>query len=127
MRKSFAYFFLTCSLILVLGHSILPHSHVERQMGMCEISESKDLSITEIIKLSLAHNLGSNHLEEFNKLKKSTFTLKVSQKEFIGNKSISIVASNYTIAVEYVLLPEANYQDDYLFTDTQLRAPPSIS
>jgi hypothetical protein len=127
MRTSFTYFLIICSLILVLGHSFLPHSHIERQKGMCEVSESRYLTIAEIIKISLAHNLGSNHLEEFNKCEKSTYIHRVSSKEYIGHESKSIKTSNYLIAMENIILPEVKDTDDYYFTDTYLRAPPSKS
>ena len=74
MRRHFAYFFLTCSLILVLGHSIMPHNHVEQEHAACEIKNAKNLSIAELLKLALAHNLGANHLEEYKNCKKLEVT-----------------------------------------------------
>ena len=65
MRNSLAFFFLTCSLILVLGHSILPHNHVAENHCICRICDVKNPSLGDIIKHTLSHDLGINHLEEY--------------------------------------------------------------
>jgi hypothetical protein len=75
MRKDLAYFFLTCSLILVIGHSMLPHNHDRFQ--------TENYQITERSKLSLSHNLGLNHLEEYRSHDALDFSEIALQSEII--------------------------------------------
>ena len=127
MRKSFAYFFLACSLILVLGHSILPHNHVEQVHPVCEITEAKDLSIADIIKLALAHNIGTNHLEEFNNCNK----LKFSQGNSFDNILISILLNDALLIAPLAQKIESPVNQSVIpqFTNVfvSLRAPPALS
>lgn len=66
MRKSLALFFLVCSLLLVLGHSFIPHSHDEEIPRPFRISEKKGLSLADLAKIAISIDLGANHLEEYN-------------------------------------------------------------
>jgi hypothetical protein len=83
MRKDLAYFFLTCSLILVIGHSMLPHNHDRFQTENYQITERSKLSLADIIKLSLSHNLGLNHLEEYRSNDALDFSEIALQSEII--------------------------------------------
>ena len=127
MRKSFANFFLACSLILVLGHSILPHNHVEQVHPVCEITEAKDLSIVDIIKLALAHNIGTNHLEEFNNCNK----LKFSQGNSFDNILISILLNDSLLILPLAQKMESPVNQivfpQYTSVFASLRAPPALS
>jgi hypothetical protein len=124
MRKSFAYFFLNCSLILVLGHSILPHNHVENEHNACEISTSKDLSLSDIIKLALAHNLGAKHLEEFKNCKKLELTHGKSFKIFIINKPEAKHTSIFTMTKQHWDLNEHEFFSEFTYSNALLRGPP---
>lgn len=128
MRKSLAYFFLSCSLILVLGHSLLPHNHIEKDHAACAIKQVKNLSITEILKLALAHNLGTNHLEEFKNCKKLEFTQAKSIKDFISAEDL--------LAIEIIEFPTLEKRGkrqfhssviELILKDAPLRAPPSLA
>ena len=127
MRKSFAYFFLTCSLILVLGHSILPHSHEEQVPPDCEITEAKDLSIADIIKLALAHNIGTNHLEEFKNCNKPGFpasnSFDFSLSSILSNDLILNLTLSQKIAspANQIIIPAITS------LNAPLRAPPALS
>lgn len=125
MRKSIVYLFLTCSLVLVLGHSLLPHNHIETKHIDCEIKDTKNLSLTEILKLALAHKLGANHLEEFKNCEKLEFTFGQKFNDFISCKEIVIYRKgnpsegedeNFTYTISNLL--------DFILKNTPLRAPP---
>ena len=124
MKKSFAYFFLSCSLILVLGHSFLPHSHIERQKDMCEISVSRDLTIAEIIKISLAHNLGSNHLEEYNPCKPLHITSIEFNWSVLRHEVLTIPAVSFSATNENSGFANANPNKQHFPLITSLRGPP---
>ena len=127
MRKSFAYFFLTCSLILVLGHSILPHNHVEEEHSACEISASKDLSLGEIIKLALAHNLGAKHLEEFKNCEKLEITHGKSFNVFIINEPEAKHTYIFPMTKQHWDLKDHVSLSEFSYSNALLRGPPSHS
>lgn len=124
MRKSFTYFLLICSLILVLGHSFLPHSHIEGKKDMCEISASRDLTIAEIIKISLAHNLGSNHLEEYNPCKPLHITSIEFNWSLLRHEVLMIPAVSFSVTNENSGFTNANPIKQHFPLITSLRAPP---
>ena len=127
MKKSVAHFFLTCSIVLVLGHSILPHNHVDIEQNVYEYGVSKHLSLSEIFKIALTNNLGTNHLEEFHKFEKSFLIHKVSLTELNVYIAQTDITNNFSIMGKTVLFPEGNCNDGCLVTNSQLRAPPSKS
>ena len=124
MRKNLAFFFLTCSLILVLGHSILPHSHVGENHYICRICDVKDSSLGDIIKLTLSHDLGAYHLEEYKNCNLLAITSSGSQGVFLKTvtKGFSIIAFSSTN--ENFVVTNSELTDEYLFLCTGLRAPP---
>lgn len=83
MRKGLAYFFLTCSLVLVIGHSMFPHNHDRFYTENYQLTESTNLSLADIIKISLSHNLGLNHLEEYRSYDALNFSEIVHLPEII--------------------------------------------
>lgn len=74
MKKSLAYFFLTLALVLLFGHTLLPHNHAESVVAKCEIRNNSEISIFEVLKFSLTHNLGANHLEDYNEFRSDKFS-----------------------------------------------------
>ena len=124
MRKSFAYFFLSCSLILVLGHSILPHNHVEKEHNVCKISASEHLSLGDIIKLALAHNLGANHLEEYNPCKPLHITSIEFNWSLLRHEVLTIPAVSFSATNENSGFANANPIKQHFPLITSLRAPP---
>ena len=127
MRKSFAYFFLSCALILVLGHSILPHSHLEQADSACEVTEAKDLSIADIIELALAQNIGINHLEEFNNCKK----YEIPSETFFEYIMVSILPNDtlliFPLAQQIISSVNQVVISWSPVAYTSLRAPPALS
>ncbi|NJN25403.1 MAG: hypothetical protein HC819_05225 [Cyclobacteriaceae bacterium] len=65
MLKKVAISFLVFSTAIVLGHSILPHNHQIDVYDHCSISNKEKLTLAQIIALTLTHNLGAQHLENF--------------------------------------------------------------
>ena len=127
MRKSLANFFLTCALILVLGHAILPHSHLERAACACEVTEVQDLSMADIIKLALAQNIGTNHLEEFNNCKKH----QMLSGNYFDPIFISILLNDLLLIFPLIqrIISSVNQIIMTGFTGaySSLRAPPALS
>jgi len=127
MRRNISFFVLACSLILVVGHSILPHNHLDELSKPYAINENNNLSLVEIIKLTLSHDLGSNHLEEFDKGNITEYTFYDVYKEF-------------EITGLPILHPKISLRDHIVFQETYaelahqhfiqgkgLRAPPFLS
>lgn len=127
MKQDFTYIFLTCSLLLILGHSILPHDHVQKKHAACEISTEKALSLSDIIKLALAHDIGANHLEEFNSCQPLECTLKSVEDNTCMLKIDFIDMAILSLATEVYLLKEPSYFTEHFFRHQSLRAPPSLS
>ncbi|MCG8308781.1 MAG: hypothetical protein MI975_15410 [Cytophagales bacterium] len=127
MGKGFAYFLLTCALVLVLGHSILPHNHMEGEYAECEIRATKDLSIADILKLALAHNLGANHLEEFKNCKKLEFTKTQDFMQFtfthecIDPEEVNVLKNEKGENNALPVIPI-----EVIICDNPLRAPPCL-
>ncbi len=123
MKKNLAIFFLTCSFAVVLVHSILPHSHLKDQFSKTEISTVKPPSLVDIVKRSLAQDLGSKHLEDYKDYNVSYFL-------DLDATCIAILE----VIESTDLIKDANYIDSviksvfsYYISTSGLRAPPKIS
>jgi hypothetical protein len=117
--------FLSCSLIFVLGHSILPHSHLDNEYHLFSFNKKQSHTLTDIIKLTLSHDLGANHLEEYNDCK----PLELISTDFQG--LLHKTESNEFLA-DYILPINENTETTnsdlvpkYFCANTGLRAPPS--
>ncbi len=123
MRKRLAFFFLTSSFVLILGHSILPHNHAG--VGhRCKISDVKEPSLAEIIRLTLSHDLGTNHLEEYDNCNSTTISFSDIQEvlPIIRPIEFSFVTISSTGEIFKVICPEPDSQ--YFCSGSGLRAPP---
>jgi hypothetical protein len=60
--------------MLLLGHSVLPHNHSNKEQFRSKISDGTTLSFFDILKYTLANDLGANHLEEYNRGSNSNFS-----------------------------------------------------
>ena len=125
MRKKFAYFLLSCSLVFILGHSVMPHDHFAHECTKYELKKDRYLSLAEILKLALTHNLGINHLEEFKNCKNLEFTKNESSCFFIfSNGILDIRKHHITLKLDgkassfFILTLDATIKDN------PLRAPP---
>ena len=111
---------------VILGHSILPHDHVEKKYVAHEIRAAKNLSVADIIKLALAHNLGENHLQDF----KNCNQLVLTQAKDINEFAVYTQEFTYkNIAVHSVKEkedpPKKIHSINYLLRIAALRAPPT--
>ena len=126
MRKSLALFFLACSLLLVLGHSLIPHSHDEEIRWSFQISEKKGLSLADLAKIALSFDLGANHLEEYKTCNAQNDAQARALPDFTHSAEAVFIPINYIITryfcgVKVILLTA-------LHTGTpQFRAPPVLS
>lgn len=127
MKRFLAYFFLSCSLVLVFGHSILPHSHVEKDYSICEISEAKSLSLSEIIKLALSNDLGINHLEEFKDSEVHAYKYDVLEINVIIFTVDEVKFVGFHFLNKPHLISDVELLSPHCFTSKQLRAPPYFS
>jgi len=59
-------YFLVSALLIVIGHSVFPHSHIKASCCSHCISLQRSLTLSDIIKNTLSQDIGLNHLEEFN-------------------------------------------------------------
>ncbi len=48
-----------------MAHSILPHNHLEEDHISCRIVEPENFSLLDLIKITLSHDIGDNHLKEY--------------------------------------------------------------
>jgi hypothetical protein len=125
MRKSPAHFFLACSIMLVLGHSFMPHSHQNETPRTFQISEKKDLSLADLVRLTFSFNLGENHLEEYNTCKVLENDQNFQSLDFILPPITSFHSFNFRIsdiACEDCTFTSASSAGSIL-----LRGPPVLS
>ena len=127
MKRFLAYFFLTCSLVLVFGHSILPHSHLEKDYNVYEISEARTLSLSEIIKLALTSDLGINHLEEFRDSDVQAYSYDISENDVIISTDDELKFGVYHFLTKPHLVSDEELLPPCCFTSKLLRAPPHFS
>jgi len=112
---------------LVLGHSILPHNHGENEHSSDQITKAKHLSIAEILKLSLAHNLGVNHLEEFQNGKNVELTNEKSCLFFIIPDLEDYQTLTILIPQQVEDLTEPDTSIRFVCLNVPLRGPPTLS
>jgi hypothetical protein len=72
--KKIKYFFLALAMMLAFGHSVMPHTHHIGSQTTFQKWEVTGPSLIDIIKTGLAHNVGLNHLEDYQNGKKLAFT-----------------------------------------------------
>ncbi len=56
---------LTFSILLVLGHSFMPHRHRETDCDAIHLKCNRHLSLADLLKVTLSGNLGKDHLQVF--------------------------------------------------------------
>ena len=106
----------------------MPHDHIDQEHGQYEIKASKSLSLADIVKLALTHNIGVNHLEEFKNCKKLEFNKNLLSVEFIFSPQIANL-KYYSIVIQESR-PDSTICPNFLegiYNDHPLRAPPAIS
>ena len=127
MRRKVAFFFLTCSVFLVLGHSILPHSHLEVTHRACTISETNHISPDDLIKLTVAHDLEANHLEENVDCNLLEFTPSNAQVALLKTESIGFSSIAFSSMIESFTFKNYSLSSQHYFPGCGLRAPPVVS
>jgi hypothetical protein len=125
MRKSLAHFFLACSIMLVLGHSFMPHNHQDDIPLTFRITEKKNLTLADIVKFTLSFNLGANHLEEYNTCKILDDELTFQNFDFIF--TVETVFSSASIYIADHAFEGCTFTSASSAGSTLLRAPPVLS
>jgi len=100
---------------------------VESDDNACEISENTTLSIAEVIKLALAHDLGANHLEEFENCPTLDYTSKSFHEDFTSVENEKTRVSSSVINEEKQAYSVTEHSSKYLLHAIQLRGPPGYS
>ena len=108
--------------MFVLGHSILPHSHMEDERLSYSISKEK--SFTDIIKLALSHDLGANHLEEYNDCKQVELIFVDFLRFPPIAESNKYLASYFLSKNENTVTNNSPVSLQYYCPDSGLRGPP---
>jgi len=127
VKRIIATFFLSCALLLLFGHSVLPHNHQEQDHVACEISEVKALSWPEIIKIALAHDLGANHLEEYKNCPPSEFVSKNFYQVQIYLKQEIEEDYSLTCTTAEIISSSSDFCSQNNLKTPSLRAPPEKS
>lgn len=102
---------------------MLPHNHVGED-NCCKISDVKKTTLAEIIRFTLSHDLGANHLEEYEKCNSNV----ISFSDFhtvlpiIRPMEFSPITISSTIKIFTVTNSGLNSQ--YFYSGSGLRAPP---
>ena len=127
MRRKVAFFFLTCSVFLVLGHSILPHNHLEVTHRACTISETNHISQDDLIKLTVAHDFEANHLEENIDCNLLEFTTSDAQEALLKTESIGFSSIAFSSIIVNFIVTNSSLSSQHYFLGSGLRAPPFAS
>jgi len=127
MRRKVAFFFLVCSVFLVLGHSILPHNHLEVIHRACTISEVNHISTDDLIKLTVAHDLEANHLEENVDCNLLEFTPSDVHEALLKTESIGFSSIAFSSMIEIFTVTNSSLSSQHYFPGCGLRAPPFVS
>lgn len=124
MKKSLTFFFLTCSFTLVLGHSILPHNHLEEERHYCRFSGDNNLSLFDIIKLTLSYNPCPNHLEEYKNCNLLAITFSDDQTGFLKSDSTVFPVFTFFAIIDKYAITNSKLTSLHYFHGAGLRAPP---
>jgi hypothetical protein len=73
MTKKLKYFSLSLAMMVAFGHSVLPHSHQFESSANYQFLEATGLSLLDIIKIGLTHDIGVNHLKDYSSCKTLEF------------------------------------------------------
>ena len=125
MRKSLAHFFLACSIMLVLGHSLMPHNHQDDIPLTFRITEKKALSLADIVKLTFSFNLGANHLEEYKTCQVLVNELTFQSLDFTLPTKTELFL--FPIDKSCIGCEECTFTSALSAGNIQLRAPPVLS
>jgi hypothetical protein len=125
MKRALTIFLTTLSMLIVMGHAVIPHSHFNPENTV--ISTPASLSLIDLIKTTFSHDLGANHLEEFRNYDNPGFAAINSLDAFPMLCFTPVCQKLSLTIVEIVhIFPEANRVQPPLFTSS-LRAPPVFS
>lgn len=126
MIEKVRYLFLSFSLIFLLGHSFVPHTHAyDRdtvQIRSCEPAIPQ--SLADLLTSLFLQDLGSEHLTNFKPASDATAATLVL---FIGSNSEFSFSENAAITEELAYLPyqESPYKAD-VSRLADIRGPPRI-
>ncbi|MDZ7608663.1 MAG: hypothetical protein U5K79_24455 [Cyclobacteriaceae bacterium] len=124
MKRTFKLFLLTLSMLLVLGHAMVPHSHFFPEMsGICKPT---DPSLADLVKATFSHDLGANHLKVY-KGDVNTKFLSFGSNQAPAILSCSLDCRDFsTITTEKVTVFPVVHGYITFLSPPSLRAPPTL-
>jgi hypothetical protein len=125
MKRTLPIFLTTLSMIIVIGHAAIPHSHFNPENS--GISRPARLSLIELIKTTFSHDLGANHLEVFRNYDNNVSVANNSHEVFLMLCFPPVCQKLSSTTIEIIRdFPEENRVQPSFFTSS-LRAPPVFS
>lgn len=125
MKRTHTIFLLALSMLLVLGHGMVPHSHVFPYNS--GISHPAHQSLADLLKATFSHDLGSNHLKIFKGYTNTEFFTDG------GAEALAVICNDLeccefsTITTEIVIVSPEEHGYEPELCSGPLRAPPFYS
>lgn len=125
MKKNIIFLFIILSLGLILGHSIVPHNHLEDNQDLCINFKKENSSIANILYHMLSHNLGTKHLEEYSISNLKLMIIKsCPATEFLLFSPIVLAEIKLSITKRVIFSIQNDTEAQHFFCGEGLRAPP---
>ena len=102
---------------------MLPHNHVGED-NCCKISDVKKTTLAEIIRFTLSHDLGANHLEEYDDCKQVELISVDFQRILPIAESNKYLAAYFLSKNENTVTNNSPVRLQYYCPDSGLRGPP---
>jgi hypothetical protein len=125
VKKNLIFLFAFLSVGLILGHSIVPHNHLEDNQDLCINSKKENPSIADILYHMLSRDLGAKHLEEYSLANLQPMTIKSGPTtEFLLFFSFVMAEVKLSIVQHVIFSTQKEPEAQYFFRGKGLRAPP---
>jgi|GEM_PF-4914904 len=110
-------------LLLVLLHSVVPHSHYSDRLNATSVLRNNELSNTFLSELFQV-DLGTHHLEEYS-ISDHQFDIVLPECDLpIASLLLEMPVKDLT--QEFYILVQVPFQDHFIHTSQSLRAPPVL-
>jgi hypothetical protein len=114
--------------VIVLGHAILPHNHQHDPHRNCQISIKENLTLAQILALTLSHDLGAQHLEVFRTCSyQEVLPFSTSTQVFLL-PALEVLLREHTFSPSIIIkFSIRDPKPQYHLPGTGLRAPPALA
>jgi len=125
VKKKIIFLCIILALGLILGHSIVPHNHLEDNRDLCIISKKGNPSIADVLYHMLSHDLGANHLEEYSITDLQRLIIKSGPATEVLLFSSFVMAEVKLLIVQHAIFSTKKEPETrHFFCGKGLRAPP---